>query len=374
MPKKFLDSKITLPALVCALAVSSGTVVYQNFFPKIKANETYSKTYNQEKFPAVSIIESLPKDLRRVFKSYATVQGWKEVTIRPASQATVRKILVKVGDPVDVQQVLLLTGSEIQRLKNDLEKIDFELRNLDFTVTLALAKKNFLSNKEFRQRELEHKASLIRAQLSKLETAESIQSPIKGVVAELGFKEGDFIDNNNSASIRIIDITKLKIQLYVPQDIVSYLSLNQEVSLKKSADSDPISASLLSISPSVDSRTGSVFVEVVIEKAPPTLVAGMFVEVELPLEKADQAISVPTQAVIYEAGKAYVYKLSPLKNRGVASKDDLRELAQVNKIPVVIGVKQGELVQISEGLEQFDQVVVQGLGPLSNGATVEVIR
>ncbi len=374
MPKKFLDSKITLPALVCALAVSSGTVVYQIFFPKIKANETYSKTYNQEKFPAVSIIESLRKDLRRVFKSYATVQGWKEVTIRPASQATVRKILVKVGDPVDVQQVLLLTGSEIQRLKNDLEKIDFELRNLDFTVTLALAKKNFLSNKEFRQRELEHKASLIRAQLSKLETAESIQSPIKGVVAELGFKEGDFIDNNNSASIRIIDITKLKIQLYVPQDIVSYLSLNQEVSLKKSADSDPISASLLSISPSVDSRTGSVFVEVVIEKAPPTLVAGMFVEVELPLEKADQAISVPTQAVIYEAGKAYVYKLSPLKNRGVASKDDLRELAQVNKIPVVIGVKQGELVQISEGLEQFDQVVVQGLGPLSNGATVEVIR
>lgn len=347
-------------------------------FIKFSSSETVTPTISANsataKYPAVSIVDCEAKNLKRVFKSFATLQSWKEVVLRPPLQATIRQILVRVGDPVNIQQTLVHTGSEVQKLKAELEKIDFELKNLDFSVTLALAKKNFLSSKEYRQRELEHKANLIRTKLNQLESSESIQSPIKGVVAELSFKEGEFIDNNSVGLVRVIDSSKLKLPLYIPQDIVSHLKVNDEVLLTRSGTKKNLTAQLLSISPIVDSKTGSVFVEVVVNDVPPGLLPGMFVQVEFTVEKADHALALPAQAVVFEAGQAFVYKIVPLKNRTLASNDDPRELMQVNKLPVKVGLKDGDMIQISQGLEELDQIVVQGLSSLSNGAIVEVIR
>lgn len=373
------NRKINFTFLWRSLSVFFIICVCLSFYFKDAVNVLDKKTNTtsepiSEKYPAVSIIESQAKDIKRTFKSYATLQGWKEVTLKPPYQSTIRQVLVRVGDSVDVRQTLTLTGSEIQKLKADLEKIDFELRNLDFSVTLALAKKNFLSSKELRQRELEHKASIIRAKLNTLESAERLQSPIKGVIAELSYKEGDFIDNNSTAAIKIIDASKLKVPMYVPQEIIPLLKINQDVQLTRSGTSLPISATLASISPTVDARTGSVFVEVVINKVPVSLLPGMFVQVEFTLESAPQAIVIPTQAIVYEAGQAYVYKIGNSLERGPASTDDSRELFTVAKVPVKVGLKEGDLTQIAEGLEELDQVVTQGLGSLSNGATVEVIR
>lgn len=353
--------------------IATGLVIVGLFFlfPKTGSDLAITKGESQ-RLPAVALVESQSRDLKKIFRTFGTLQSWKEVSLKPAPQTTIREIPVRVGQEVALQQVLMISGSEAQNLRLELESIDFELKNLDFSVTMALAKKNFLSKKEVKQRGLEHRASLLRTQLNKLDAAGFLRSPIKGLVAEVGFKAGDFFDGNSNQIIKVVDNSKLKVPLYVPQEVVAFLKVDQAVTLKRPQQPD-ISAVLSTISPSVDAKTGSVFVELVVDQVPPQILSGMYVEIEFSLENAEAAISVPLQALVYENGKPFLYKFET-QARSPASKDDLREVGRVAKIPVETGVQEGDFVQILKGLQELEEVVIQGHGSLSNGSDVEVIR
>ncbi|MBK7963260.1 MAG: efflux RND transporter periplasmic adaptor subunit [Bdellovibrionales bacterium] len=331
------------------------------------------ETLNQ-KFPAVSVEECQTREIKRVFRGFGTVQAWKEVILKPNSLSIVREVLAKVGDRVTENQILLKSNSEVQEIRAELEKVEFELKNLDFGVTMALAKKKFLSSKEVQQKSLEHKSNLLRSKLMKIENAGVLRTPIAGVISEFDFKEGEYVDNNSTSSIRVVDVSHLKIPLYVPQNIVGYLDRDMDVSIQRDPKQEPALAKISSIAPSVDSKTGSVYSEIAVMNPPKDLLPGMYVEIEVPIQSAPEAKSVSAASLIREGDKVFVYKIDQTLDRGPASEDDSREIVKVIKVEVKTGLQQGDFVQIQEGLEEFDQVVVRGASALSDGTAVEIIR
>lgn len=326
------------------------------------------------KIPTVAIEDCQTREIKNVFRGFGTVQAWKEVILKPNAQSIVREVLAKVGDRVAEKQILLKSNSEIQEIKEELERVDFELRNIDFSVTMALAKKKFLSAKEVQQKSLEHKSNILRSRLMQIENAGVLRTPIAGIISELDFKVGEYVDNSSLANIRVVDVSQLKIPLYLPQKIIKFLSRNLEVTLHRDAKEEPVIGKISSISPSVDSKTGSVFTEVAIENPPPSLLPGMYVEIEIPLQHIAEAKSVPLAAIVREGDKVFIFKIDQSLNRSPASDDDSRELGKAIKVEVKTGLQEGEYIEIREGLEEFDQVVVRGASALSDGTAVEIIR
>jgi multidrug efflux system membrane fusion protein len=106
----------------------------------------------------------------------------------------------------------------------------------------------------------------------------------------------------------------------------------------------------------IDTTTGVVKLRAVFDNPDEALFPNQFVNARLIIKTVPKATLAPSAAVEHGAPGAYVYKL----NGGV-----------VAMTPVTTGATQGDHVQITKGLSPGDQVVVDGLDRLRDGAKVE---
>lgn len=316
----------------------------------------------------VAVYQVQKKDLLQTMSFFSPLQPWNEAVIRPQSGLAVRDVQVRVGEKVTTNQILFRMGSEAQKLRNNLEQIEFRLRKLDYTVAMALARKNFLSKKEAEQKELEHQAEIIRSQLSELENGGVFRTPIDGIVAEISMKPGDFIDGSSNSLVRIVNTQRTKVSFWLPQTVISQVSLDSEIKIK--LDNSEATAKMTAIAPTVDIKTGSVYAEAEIAKPNDNWKIGQFVEAILTLKKTSNSLVIPKSSMIEEKGNYYVYLVTskPDSNkRGVAS-----TVETANKREIKLGSSSGNTVEIVEGLEAFDQVVTEGLSGLKDGTPVEI--
>jgi membrane fusion protein (multidrug efflux system) len=324
--------------------------------------------------------------IRNLFSTNGYLQPAREVTLRPNQNVVVRQLRVSVGDSVKVGDVLAYTDSEAQALRADLDRIELQTRNLDYAVTLALAKKSFLSQREFEQKELEHKADKIRKRLAELESTGAITAPISGVVSEINLKVGDFVDNPSQYYIKIADSSSLKIQLFLPQAVTTKIWVGSSARLSRLTSDDQgqeikseAIAKVQAIAPVVDPKTGSVYVEIVTEKVPVEWLAGMYVEVELITGQVNNVVAVPSDSIVFEKDQPYVFRVkaptTPHQDRGLASQgSEPAAVPTAQKVKVKTGLRDSGFTEITEGVNEYDLLVVEGQGTLADGTKVEVVR
>lgn len=303
---------------------------------------------------AVSTVE-----LRKTFTTQAALLAKQEVVLRPPNQVTVREVRVSWGQRVRKGDVLAVFESEAQDIRKEMEKIDLQSKTSEFQVTEALARKKFVSGKEFEQKKLELRSHRLRQRLTELESARLIKSPIDGVVAEVQMKPGDFIDQQSTAQIRVIDPSLFRSVVFLPQKIATQISKGQQAIFKVGGQEFP--AQVSAVSPVVDSKTGSVLTEVVALESNAKWVVGMQIEIQFVLAQRPETLAISAQAVLYQDEKPFVYRV-------IASEDE--SVAQ--KVPLELGLNTGSQVEVLSGLEEFDEIVVQGQTQLSEGSTVLV--
>jgi RND family efflux transporter MFP subunit len=370
---KFLIEKFPRPLVFKSALLIAGLGVVSTVFLKMRKTEVPDEDL---KLASVSVVEVERADVRRVFRVFAALQPWKEAAIRPTVQGVVRELLVEVGQSVKENQPVVRMDSEAQRLRAELEAIDLETRGLDFKVAMALAKKDFLSKQERKQKMLEHRAHLIRARLSELESRGIYRSPIKGLVSEVGLKVGDYLESSSQAAIRVVDLSRMKASIWIPQSVAKSVRVESEVRLKM--ENDIVPARILAISPTVDQKSGSVFAEVEVRDRPEAWRAGQFVEVLITVEHRPEVLTVPKAAVFIDQGQPAVFLVRSSGGekpqgepsvRGLASDDEADVLV---KVPLQIGLEEGDKVEVVQGLEELDQVVIEGATGLSSGTPVEI--
>lgn len=371
-----------------------------HFLKDFKVSEVQSEVKSKDRVYSVGVESAVVQGIKNVFSTQAYLQSWKEVVIRPSQTATVKKLSVEVGQHVKSGETLAFLSSELQQLKSELDKIDSQLRTMDFAVTMALARKNFVSEKEFKQRKLEFRAQEIRTQIAKMENTDVLETPIDGLVSEISMKNGDYIDNSNQYFIKVADISEMKIAIYIPQNIATKLNKGDEVELVRS-ELDAAGAKVVQLSkariqavaPIVDPKTGSILVEINAKDTPKSWVPGMYVEVSMTIDQSPTALVVPQQAIVFENKVSFVYRIqnSEVSNeRTPASKSDAKgsgdvnsigktdsansDIQRVQKIPVKLGLKDAKSVEVIGGIEQFDLIVVTGQGALADGSKVEIVQ
>jgi RND family efflux transporter MFP subunit len=84
---------------------------------------------------------------------------------------------------------------------------------------------------------------------------------------------------------------------------------------------------------------------------------GMFVEVTMIAERRENVPVVPREALTERGGRKVVFVLDGQK---------------VSKREVVLGLGDDEIVEIRQGLEEGERIVVRGLETLTDGARVRV--
>ncbi len=347
---KTLKTIITLAAATL-LFVGCDKKEEQAAKPEQKA--TTIEQIQAEKGKPARVVTVGKSKLTDVRKFSGTIEGMQQSYAISKMGDPLEKINVQVGSSVKKDQVLaeyVFTGDntgyqQAQEQVALLEKTTERLREVHA--------KGGLSQQDLDQAEIQLK--IAKMNLETARRASMILAPADGIVTEMNWKVGQTPGLSVFCTIAKLDQVILKLNV-TSQDIGLFkkganavVTLNGE-KLKGKVSLIPLAA---------DSRTRFFPVEVTFNNKGKKLLPGMYVTAELDARQVN-GITVPYEAVVYRNGLNTVWTIDA---EGKAKR----------KV-VEVGVRTKESIQIVEGLESGDVVMVEGMSKMNDGDKVLVVE
>ncbi len=184
-----------------------------------------------------------------------------------------------------------------------------------------------------------------------------ITAPMDGVVTKRSVEPGTLL----AAGAQIATITQmnpLRFQLALPTTLFASLAPGKtHVSIEIDAyPGQPIDATVSRVYPVADDDTRTVRVETTVDNATGRLVPGMYAVGSLDLDRRENVLCVPFDAVIKNDKERIVYRVAD----GVA-----------HAAKVTLGVRSDAIVEVLDGLLDDDEIVIAGQHRLTDGAKVK---
>lgn len=197
---------------------------------------------------------------------------------------------------------------------------------------------------------LDAEIELIEARIRKTE----VHAPFAGVLGLRAVSEGSYLTSAQVvATLQSLD--PIKIDFAAPEKYAAELDVGARVELEVAGRAETFSGRVYAIEPRIDTATRTVQVRAKAPNPERLLLPGAFVEVRLVLERVDDALMVPSIALVPGLAATTVY----------VAKDGVAEPREVR-----IGRRTAERVQVLEGLAAGDEVIVSGIQQLKPGAAV----
>jgi len=184
-----------------------------------------------------------------------------------------------------------------------------------------------------------------------------IESPMNGIVGEITVDIGEHVTPQTVVGL-VVKMDRMKIALDIPEVYSSKISLGQEVRLKFDAYPEEVfQGKITKISPIINLANRAFPIEILILNPENKLKSGMFAKVEIIIESRENAITVRKEVILGKEPNAYVYIVE----------NNIAKLRNVK-----IGIRSADRVEISEGVQKGDLVVVLGQQRLYDGAQVRI--
>ena len=318
----------------------------------------------------VSVMEIAPSSISKYVNTTGTAQAAFEVTLS-SEMAGVYKLQnnpstgrpYKLGDRVTKGQTI----------------IRFEDREYEIGVDLAAAE----VNRKLSKQEYEAQQSLLemggatsidvqRAELSAA-NAEStyenalirlarmkVVAPFTGTIVDLPYYTPESIVSTGSAVVSIMDYTKMFMEINMPESAINQITPGQKVAVTHyTLPYDTIPASITEISPAISTETRTFKGKIEIDNSRLLLRPGMFVKADIVVDRAESTIVIPKNTVVTNRNNKYVFVVE--RNSAIRRN-------------VVTGIEDEDNIQILEGLNIGDNLVVRGQETLRENSPVKIQR
>jgi membrane fusion protein (multidrug efflux system) len=286
-----------------------------------------------------------------------SIEANESVVLRSEVSGLVTGIYFKEGSNVSKGSLLIkVNDKDIQaQLREALTK-----QNLAATSenrAKQLLQKGAISQEEYDTsladlQSLKAQSQLIRAQLAKT----SIIAPFSGKVGLRSISVGEYL-TPSTAIANLLSINPVKISFSVPEKYVGQITLNSEIKFTTDASSKTYNGKVFAIEPGINQQTRTLQIKALAPNASGELLPGSFAKVKLALKTLDNAILIPTEAVIPVLKGKIVY----------ISKD-----GKATQVKVEAGTRTAESIVITSGLNVGDTVLTTGAMSLKPDAPVNV--
>jgi membrane fusion protein (multidrug efflux system) len=185
-----------------------------------------------------------------------------------------------------------------------------------------------------------------------------IRSPFSG---KLGFKNispGAFVTPVTIIST-VSQVSLMKLQFTVPEKYSSQIKNGQNIDFTVDGSVKTYHANVSATEVYIEENTRSLSVRAIVKSPDNFLVPGVFAKVKIELGKNEQAIMIPTEAVVPQGRKKQIYQF---KNGKAMAMD------------ITTGVRDSSKIQVLSGLNLGDTVITTGLLFLRTGSDVKISK
>lgn len=190
-----------------------------------------------------------------------------------------------------------------------------------------------------------------------------IYAPFSGIITQRFANEGTLVQAGTSSATNVLPIARLsqddlyRLVIPVPESGVKYIRVGDAVDVRVGALDRTFPGKVVRFSGDINQATRTMHTEVDVPNPNHVMVPGMEAEATLTLQRDNNALAVPLQAVNHEADKTTVY---------VVGADN-----RIQDRPVTLGLQTANDAQVLSGLKPGDKVVVSDRGSLKPGDSVK---
>lgn len=208
-----------------------------------------------------------------------------------------------------------------------------------------------------------NQASIQQAELALRDT--SIVSPFSGVVVSRQVELGNLASSGMTA-FQIADIHQLKADFTVPDTLLPSVPRGKQISLSLPDATQPVTATVSSISPASDPTSHLFTVEILLPNAGMRLRPGMIGSLSLTQANSTrEMLTVPLTALIHTNDGSGFAVMVPVQRDG-------HTFAKLHTVGIGSGV--GQDIEVTSGLDRGQQVVTVGAQMLHDGDEIQVVQ
>lgn len=217
------------------------------------------------------------------------------------------------------------------------------------------------------QQELTNQASASVKTQSIVKSYTEIKSTIDGIVAERTLPPGTLV-SSGMPILKISQVKPVRVQAYVAQNDLAKIKVGDSVLIYKIDNNSamPFKAKITSVFPSLDLKTRTGTIEATIPNLKLDFLPGESVKMEIVTAKKINAIAVPSSAIVESLDKEAVWVI---ENGKASLKYVTTGVKNNDRIEIVNGLQEGEIVIIKGNKDLYDGISVVS-GTLSQGGMV----
>jgi len=352
-------------------------IIVSSLFSCGKGGKEDSNMEGRQPVP-VKVAEVTRRDITRTLDLTGDIEPWQAVEVVPHISGKVAKIYVDAGDTVKKGDILAELDTEAAKLQLKqaeaglaIAQANYNDAELNWKRMQNLSEKGTVSEQQYEKVKLAYDAA--QAQLKQAKAALELakyqlevsvmKAPFDGVIASKNLNEGEIINpmmmmQGSKSVVTLIDISKVKIRVSVPDRYIKNISYGLPVYV--TVDTYPgkvFQAKIHTISPSANPLSRAFDVEVMVENSNYQLKPGMFARVNIAIEKRENTLSVPIDALVKEGSKTYVF---------------VAENSVARKRRVTTGIREKDWIEVIEGLKENERVITFGKKKLIDGYPIAI--
>src|ERR1700680_3352827 len=233
-------------------------------------------------------------------------------------------------------------------------KNQYELAQRHLDALMAVSKQQELKSAAGQLQSAKGKYLGAAAQLSYSE----IRSPISGVVTDRSLYPGEMAAAGTPL-LTVMDTSSVIARAHIPQDQAALLKVGDKATITVPGEEDPIEGKVTVVSPALDPNSTTVEVWVRAENPKGRLRPGTSVQISMLARSVPNSLVIPASAVLTAPdGGKYVM---------VAGSDN-----KAHQKTVKTGIRQGDQVQILEGLAEGERVITSGAYGLPDNTKIRI--
>jgi len=348
--------------------------------------------------PATASVAPVKRgDLSSTLTVAGEFQPYQEVELHAKVSGYVRRINVDIGDRVRIGEVIATL--EVPELNAQVAAAQAEIRHSDSEITraqsgVALAEADYaalhaaytrlseasnrrpgliaaqeLDDARAKDQDAEAKINVAKSALEAakeqlgISQAESqrvkslqdysvVTAPFTGVVtmryADVGslIQAGTTSDTQSMPVVKLAQSDLLRLRMPVPEEDVPFIKTGGDVRIKLQATGKTIAGKIIRFTRELTSSTRTMLAEVDVPNPDLTLSTGMTAEATIVLQSQTNVLTVPAGALLKGDGQAYVFIVDSAN--------------KVQRVPVVVGIKGPDRIEITQGLVENQSVIVSG--------------
>lgn len=360
--------------------------------------------------PAAQVALVQRGNIAQVLTLAGQFQPYQIVDVHPKVSGFIRHIYVDIGDRVhqgetlavlevpELQAQLAGTVSEVARSKDEIRRAQHEVKRAESThaalhadyqrlLDTSKAQPGLVAQQELDDAQAKDlaaeaqvdsaKAALDAAskglqvsqadnqRVSAIAGYTNVVAPLDGVIVWRYADTGALIQsgtNSDSQSLPVVRLSQsglLRLRVPVPEDDVRYVHVGEPMQVRVDAVGRSFTGKVVRFTRDVTPATRTMETEIDVRNPDLTLDPGMYANTQLQLAHVSNVPTVPQEAVLLSGNQQEVYAL------------DVDNHVHIR--PVKTGFQGSLLVQITDGLQPGDRVIVGGLSKYHDGEVVSPV-